>query len=466
MRRVIIVIVVLIVLACCVGVPLTMSSQMAAGGQGAGGGFAFGGRPQPKLEKATIDTGTISLSVNATGKVVANQQSNLSFTQPGIVTEVLVEEGQQVKAGDMLARQDDSTQQATLTQAEYNLKAAEIALNKLLQPVSEDDVAKAQANVNAAQAAYSARAGSVSPATVKAYELQYQKAQQGLTDSSKLRAQAGGRYDSDDPNYKQAVAQEGIAWADAETARLNLAKVKRGQSLESATANIAYYQAILAQVKAGPKQADIDAAQANYVSAMIQHDQAKHTLDNLHLIAPFSGVISKLNIKVGEISSGTAIVLTDNSTLFVDVNVDEVDIGKVRLNQSTSTTLDALSGVTLNGKVTRIAQTADISAAVITYVVRVALDSNTAPLKVGMTANVTFLVNEVKDVIRIPNQFLRLNRATKQMTVNLVNANGSITEIPVKIGLQGSDYSEVIEGLVAGETVALVLDKSAVTNGQ
>jgi multidrug efflux pump subunit AcrA (membrane-fusion protein) len=157
----------------------------------------------------------------------------------------------------------------------------------------------------------------------------------------------------------------------------------------------------------------------------------------------------------------SAIVITDTSALYADVNVDETDIAKILVGQPAEIALDALSGVTLIGKVQRIASTADTTTAVITYKVRITLEPSEAALKVGMTANAVFLVRDLKNVLRVPNQYLKLNRSTRQTTVNLVQANGTVMEVPVTLGIQAGEYSEVIDGLNEGEVVALVLDNAA-----
>jgi HlyD family secretion protein len=454
MRRVIVIGVLIFACLACVAIPAFVLPQ-AGLGPGARNGA------QANLSKAIVDKGDLRLTVSATGSIVANRQSKIGFDQPGRVLEVLVKEGQRVEAGQLLARQDDSTQQAALAQAESSLKAAEANLQKILRPVDPGDIAKAEANVKSAQGQYSSLASSVSSQTVKTYELQYQKAVTAAENAEKVRRDAGGRYAQDDPNYQKAVAQVGSAQFDAEIAKLNLEKAKRGRSLAEATAQIAYQQALLAQVKAGPKQVDIDAAQAEFEIAKMQRDEAQHALEKTRLIAPFAGIATTVNLKAGEISGASTIVITDSSALYADVNVDETDIAKVLIGQPVEITLDALSGVTLRGKVQRIASTADTTTAVITYRVRITLDPSDAALKVGMTANAVFLVRDLKNVLRVPNQYLKLNRSTRQTTVNLVQANGSVMEVPVTLGIQAGEYSEVIEGLNEGEVVALVLDNAA-----
>jgi len=176
------------------------------------------------------------------------------------------------------------------------------------------------------------------------------------------------------------------------------------------------------------------------------------------LVAPFAGTVTAINVQVGQpaqAGQGAAFVLTDLSTLYASVNVDEADVTTIAAGQPVSFTVDALPGVTITGKVDRVVPIADSTAAVITYPINVKLDPTNQPLLPGMTLNATFSVKEVDNVVRIPNDFLKVDSAG-QSTVSLVNAAGGVTTVPVNVGVQGANYTEVLQGLNVGDTVALV----------
>jgi multidrug resistance efflux pump len=342
-----------------------------------------------RAQPAQASGGTVS----ATGSLVPDKQSILSFELPGTVAEVLVTEGQHVVAGQELARLDAATQQFSVQQAAYGVRAAQAVLDKLLAPVDSGDVSNAEASVKAAEGAYSAKASAVNPNLVKAYQLKYKQALSALESANEVRADAGGWLKTDDPNYLKYVALVGMAQDNADIAKYKLEQVQAGVSLKAATASIAYAQARLAQVKAGPRPLDIESAQAQLVMAVLQRDQAQHLLDKTRLLAPFAGTITQVNIKQGEVSSGPALVLIDDSLMYVDVQVNEVNIGAIQVGQPVEMILDALPGLTLRGKVRRIDPIATVETSLITYTVRVALDTLDARLKVGMTVNATFIVS-------------------------------------------------------------------------
>lgn len=351
-------------------------------------------------------------AVTATGGVVARGQSDLSFDIPGVVVELDVTEGQHVQAGQVLARIDDTDAQFAFQQADAAVQSAQAALDKLLEPVDARDVANAEANVQAAEGNYSAKNAAVNPATIKAMQLQYQQAVAAAQAADYTRAGLGGQYSTDDPNYQKGVALVGIAQTNAQIAQLKLEQATRGVSLESAAANIAYAQAQLARVKAGTKQIDVDDAQAQLVIAMLQRDQAQQVLDKTNLVAPFSGIASKVIVKLNELSTGPAMVLTDDSQLYVEAQVAETDIGQIHVGQAVESTFDALPGITATGKVQRIDQLAGTVGSVTAYTVRVALDKTDAPIKITMTANVNFMSGTQK--VRTSGTLIKQDTSARQ----------------------------------------------------
>ena len=462
MRRLGTILIVLLVLAA--GVSAFVALEPSTSANGAAGGAARGGRGGASsiTNQVTVSKGSVVLTVAATGSIVPAQQSNLTFKASGTVHDVKVQQGQQVTAGQVLASVDATDQQAAVKQAQLNLAAAQTALDKVLQPVDPNTITMAQAAVKSAEGAYESKASAGStPADIAAAQAKVQQAQADKAYADQLMNQAGGRYGQTDPNYQLALAQDGQSGFNVILAQLNLQSIQIGVSVASAEANIAYAQAKLAQVEAGSLQSDIDQAQANIVAAQQSLDQANHALADTVLVAPYAGVITQINIKAGEPSQGTAMVITDLSTLYANINVDETDIGGIVPGGKLGLTVDALPGVQLTAKVDRIYPIADSTASVIEYPVHISLDPTDQTLLPGMTVNATFYTQQVDNVVRVPNSYLKVNPTTGQTTVNLVlpNSVGTIP-VPVKVGLAGADYTEIISGLNPGDNIALVAQTS------
>ncbi len=449
----------LIAIACVSGFAALQATSAAVNRNGARAN-------QPTITNRTmVDKGSVIATVAAVGNIAANQQSNLTFDGSGVITSIKVKLGDHVTAGQTLATIDDSSQQATIKQADLALQAAQSALNKLLHPVDANTLSSGS-----------------NASTIAADQAKLQQTQADAAYAETLRQQAGGRVPTTDPSYQMALAQLGQATFNVAQAQINLQNAQNsGSSLLSAQANIASAQAKLAQTKAGSTQSTIDQAQVAVLSAQTQLDQAKSQLSQTVLVAPYAGVIEQINGQVGgpsQINTTTTgaapipvMIIADVSKLYANVNVDESDITTIHAGQKVTLTVDALPGVQLNGSVDRIYPIADSTASVITYPVHVVLDTTDAKtaqtLRAGMTANATFSVKQIDNVTRVPNNYLKTNPVSGLTTVSLVAPDGiNVTTVPVKLGVAGADYTEVIQGLNPGDTVALVSTTTSSQGGQ
>jgi HlyD family secretion protein len=195
--------------------------------------FLFWSRPQSAtgqvdegVRRATVERGDMLVSVGATGSIVAREEVNLSFDLPGKVVQVWVKKGDEVTAGDELARLDNTSLVFQVRQAEAALAAAQAQLDQLKAGPREEEVAAAEASLKAAQA-------------------NVDSAEANLSDL------AGG------PDEHQIAAAE--ANLDAAEASLWLSTVQRDQIVEGASA------------------AEIAAAEAARASALTQQKIALDT---------------------------------------------------------------------------------------------------------------------------------------------------------------------------------------------
>src|SRR5262249_23495577 len=160
--------------------------------------------------------------------VEAQSISNVSFTQPGRITEVLVQPGDTIFAGDVLARQASDSEQIEYNRATLAVQLTELQKQDLLEPSDDRHVKIAQPTVNSAWGAYLGIQNSVTPEDIQAAELKYQQAQQAQTDAIYERTHAdGGQVDQ---AYQLLDAQVGEATFNAEIARLQLESLKNGNS--------------------------------------------------------------------------------------------------------------------------------------------------------------------------------------------------------------------------------------------
>lgn len=413
-----------------------------------------------RLQTAVVERGDVMVAVRTTGQVEPLQSAQLQFEAAGVVEAVLVEAGQVVQAGEVLARLDGEAQRIAVEQAELGLRIAQLNLEALLEPPSERELEVAQANVNSAWAAYvELRDNSLDPETLRVAELRYEQALAAVQDAEQAYRDTRGS--------ELAEAQVGAASFSAEIARLQLEQLRQGPSqaaLNAAQAQVAQAQAELERLRAGPTQAELDRAAVAVQQAELQLERARAAYEDTVLRAPFDGVVSRVNVVVGGMAgpSGlSAMEVVDLSALRVVAEVDEVDIAQVRAGQSAVIALDALPGQTFTGTVERIAPVPTPDEGVVSYEVSLSLGATDAPVRAGMTAAATIIVQEVEDVLVVPNLYVRLDRASGEAFVNVLDADGNLVERAVVLGAQGETLSEVRGGLQEGDVVAIDLEGGA-----
>ena len=208
--------------------------------------------------------------------------------------------------------------------------------------------------------------------------------------------------------------------------------------------------------------------QQNVVQAADAKTQAKDQIavdqaqfDKTVLKSPIKGTVISLTSQQGEtvaagLAAPTLIVVTDLSRLEVEAYVDETDIGKVKLGQTATVTVDAFPGKTFTGKVFKSAAGSTIQEGVITYDVSVSINDPTQSLRPDMTANITIQTGHLSNVLTIP-------AVAVQTTVNgsfvklakKVNGQTQISLDPVKIGGTDGVNVQVLSGLTQGQQIVL-----------
>ena len=211
------------------------------------------------------------------------------------------------------------------------------------------------------------------------------------------------------------------------------------------------------QLKNGPTDLQLKIAQTQLQIATLAVKQAQMTLNRSVLVAPFDGIVAQNNLVLGEAPpQGAAISLIDTSSYFVDVAVDETDIVNVQTGQSVTLRLDALPDAKITAHVTRVSLTPVRAGQLVTYTVRVTLDPTTEPIRVGMTTTATIVVNQLKDVIALPNRFIRIDSVSQQAFVTVQESDTKFKDVPVTLGVRNETTSEIVSGLEIGKKVVLV----------
>jgi HlyD family secretion protein len=422
--------------------------------------FAQTEQPQEEREEHVVSRGTLAAMVNATGTILPEKQTTLSFKTPGRVAEVPVQEGQTVREGDVLARLETTDIEYAIAQAELALETAQTQLLRLQRPPSEQDIDAAEAALESTRASY--RRLVTGPSKE---EVQVARANLDQAEATRDQAQAAYNQVADRPDVAmlpQALQLEQATIA-YDTAKASFDLTMRAPSeaeLAAARSAIVQAEANLARLQEGISDEDLLVAQLQVQQAYLSLDQARNQLEGTILLAPHDGTITLAAIQAGELSGGQpAFILTDLSRYHIDVTVDEIDIGRIAAGQPATITLDALPGETLTGRVEQIADTAQLDTGVVTYRVTTQLDPTDAPLRVGMTANVDIVTERRESVLLVPNRFVRIDRTTSQTFVDRADGD-QVQPIEIQIGLRDEAVSEVLAGLNEGDTVVLIKESS------
>lgn len=166
------------------------------------------------------------------------------------------------------------------------------------------------------------------------------------------------------------------------------------------------------------------------------------------VVAPLDGTIISRNVVPGQTVTTTTNVFVMSDRLIIEADLDETDLGKIVLDQRVDATLDGFPGEPkLQGKVYKIAYSSTTVNNVTTYKVTVLLDTIPDYMRSGMTANVTFIINEHKDVLLVPAS------SVQGGLVYVPASDGKPQAREVKIGLSDGKVSEVVSGLKEGELV-------------
>lgn len=365
-----------------------------------------GGNEVVAFQTVPVERGNLVASVGATGSVRARQSATLVWQTNGIVESVDVKVGSRVSRDDVLASLDKASLSQTIILAEADLVSAQKTLEDLL---SSDT-----ARLEALKAVDSAE---------KAYEKAYN-----------WRMKLNGKIEITDyyfefgvlksRQYKGYASEETIAQADKDLA---LAESRLDDARRA-------YERLLD----GPNSAEVAAAEAQVAAA-------QSTLNMMYLIAPFDGTITQANPAVGDqVSIGTVgYRIDDLSHLLVDVQVSEVDINSVSVGQPATLTFDAILGGEYHGEVVQVGQAGDTLQGVVSFTVTIELTDADELVKPGMTAAVNIVVEEVKDVVLIPNRAVRLVDGNR---VVYVLVDGQPVQVKVRLGSSSDISSVVVEG--------------------
>jgi len=444
-------------------------------------------RRQASLDTATVSRRTLNATVLATGsvKAIVGAEVKVGSRISGVVKRLPVNIGSLVRKGQLIAELDDRETSSQVDQARANLAAARTRLGELeagysAQVVqSRTDVERAQANLAAARSRLEQARTTVGTVPLEV-TAQIQQAKTAVEQAEANQKNAKVRYE----RFQHLLDQGFIAKQDVDNARteydVSSAQVRHAQAvLDSANASASQTQIKrqdVAQAEEAVRQADsaLRMAQANTSQVRVKEQAirtaraqvmqaeaalryAETQLSYTRIASPIDGVIASVSTQEGEtiaagLTAPTFVTIIDLSRLQVDALVDETDIGRVKVGQSATFTVDSFPDEEFEGTVTAIYPKAIIDQNVVDYDVVVTIANPRGLLRPDMTANVTINVATKGNVLAVPNKAVKREDGIK---VVYVVQQDSLVRRSVKTGWKDSDYTEITSGLKEEERVLI-----------
>ena len=357
-------------------------------------------------------------AVIAEATIVPAVWSELRFVGGGTVVEVLVEEGDEVAAGDLLVRLDATDAELGVLEAEAALALAEAQLAQVQAGPRQQEIAVAQARLAAAEVALAQAVAqqdelaagatdaqiAATRAEIAAARITLRQAEEehdDTLDCVEVRKENGEKEKvcpllgptEERARFALEAANDALVVAQVELAALQDGvepQLRAAQAgVESAAAQWEAAQARLDLVKAGSRPEEIASVEVQVAQAAVAVAAAESAIERFELRAPSAGTVTKVTVDVGETAApGEVVVILASLDQLQARTTDltELDIARVAEGQSVMVTVDALPGDEFRGRVTRIGEQGVDYRGDVTYPVFIALDGDVPGLRWGMTA--------------------------------------------------------------------------------
>lgn len=371
--------------------------------------------PPPVMAEQT----NLTITVSANGVVEPDQVVNVSPKSAGILKALMVDEGDRVSAGQVIAKMDDANLQGQLVAAQGRLAAAEANLDKLVAGNRVQEIAQAQARLDSAQA-------------------NLQQAEESFNRYEFLLNQ--GAISQED--YDEKLAQRDSAQATVNEAAQELSLMQEGT-----------------------RQEEIAQARADVVTAQGTLQTIQTEIDDTVIRAPFDGIVAFKYADPGSFvtptTSGSSVSSATSSSILSIVsryevvsNVAETNIAQIQVGQPVTIAADAFPGKTFHGQVAQIATQATVEQNVTSFEVTTALDpESAAQLRAGMNVSTEFQVGERANVLAVPAAAVTLQDNNTGVYVGAPNQPPRF--VPIEPGITVNNMTEVKSGLDGSEHILL-----------
>ena len=397
----------------------------------------------------TSDTGTSS---SQGASAASSSSGNGSTSTTKTVATVPVDVGQHVAKGQVLATEDASGAAADVASARASVTSAQAQVQ-----VARSNLVSTQAKI---------RAQTSASTQVAAAQAQLAADQAQLTVDQQRLATANAQLAKDQaaqpPAAAGVIAADTLAVAQAKqaVARDNSAIASDTAAITSAKDTAVTSSANAAQL--AQSRAAVTQAQNQVTTAQAQLRTAVAAAATTTITAPVAGVITAVNVTVGQSPPSSSAITMRSDSLTVVVDVAEQDVANLKVGQAAKVTITALSQ-TVPATITALPTAANSSSgsAAVTFPLSLALTENPAGILPGMTASIAIVTATAANVLYVPSTAIQGTSPSNSVQLMV---DGAPQSVPVDIGLSTNSSTEIISGVQAGQTVVTgVVNPTAAT---
>ena len=382
---------------------------------------------KPVFKIAEVTQGPISVNISATGVVEPNFKVEVKSKASGEVLSFPMLEGDKIKKGPLLLQLDKSDEkrnvdkaQADLSSATAKLRKAETALT-LQKTKYETDLKTSQSEVQSAIT------------NLKDSEDKFKR----QIDLFKQKVVSQESLDSAQTLYK--VNQQNLIQAESQF-----------QAAKDSVHDITM------------KENEVELVNTEVIRARIALEEVEERLEETEIFAPITGVIIEKLVEEGQIiasgisnvNGGTALAtIADMSRLFIIADIDETDIGSIKIGHKVTITADAFSDRKFKGLVKRIAPQGLVENSITIFKVKIeVLGKGRKILKPMMSANIDIVTEHVENTVFTSRAGIRDGEQGK---FAMVLKDDKPEKIAVKTGIRNPIHVQIVSGLIPGDQVIL-----------
>jgi HlyD family secretion protein len=428
-------------------------------------------RTQNQFLTASVEKQNLIITVSANGTIQPERTVNVSPKNAGILKSLLINEGDLVKKGQIIAYMDDSNLQGQLIQSKAQLASSEANLQKLIAGNRPQDIIQAQAQLEESEANLKKlllgnRSEDIAQAEarLKKAQLSFKQAEdefhryEGLLKAGAISRQNFSTYKT---NRDTSILQV----QEAEQALALQKSGTRPEDIEQAQAKVKQLQQALKLTQIGARKEDIEQARAQVNSAQGSLKTTQAQINDTVIRAPFDGLVTKKYAEPGSFVTPTtagggiasalsASILSLTSKNQVVVNLAESNISKIRIGQKVKIAVDAYSKRVFEGQVSQIASQATVQQNVTSFEVKVAIISDSDKLlRAGMNVATDFNVGKVENALVVPT--IAVFRQQNKSGVFIVGVEKKPKFVAVETGVSVKNKTQIVSGITGDARILI-----------